>query len=292
MNLFKKKPKSVEQESKIALKKEEKLQNQIENSKTNKTNFTQDFIKASKEFETTRIDEILSREKTWQKVALGSMLAAVIMAIAIMFLTPLKEVEPYLVRVDNNTGQTDIVTVLANAESDYGEEVAKFFASNYVRLVEGYDNYTIQASFSKALLFSNKDEQNRLNTKFSKPDAPHKIYGVNKRVEIQIDNVSFVAENLLQVRFTKNVVNTDGGVYSPQEGAVTPKIITSQGIATIGYDYVNVPEVDEIRLINPLGFTVYTYRVDEVINPTTATAVTAPIPTRAPTTDTPVTGGF
>ncbi|WP_426243492.1 virB8 family protein [Psychrobacter sp. TWP2-1-2] len=247
---------------------------------------SQAFIDASLAFENTRIDEILKREKTWQKITGASMITSVVMAIAIMFLTPLKEVEPYLVRVDNNTGQTDIVTVLANSKSDYGEEVSKFFASNYVRLVEGYDWYTIQSSFNKALLFSSEEEQNRLNNRFASSNAPHKVYQKRNRVEIQIDNVSFIDENLLQVRFTKTIVNADGGSYNPQNGGVTPAPIVSQGIATLGYDYINVPQLDEVRLINPLGFTVYTYRVDEVMN-------AAPAPIAAPVAEAaPVTGGF
>ena len=131
-------------------------------------------------------------------------------------------------------------------------------------------------------MFSSEEEQNRLNNRFASSNAPHKVYQKRNRVEIQIDNVSFIDENLLQVRFTKTIVNADGGSYNPQNGGVTPAPIVSQGIATLGYDYINVPQLDEVRLINPLGFTVYTYRVDEVMN-----AAPAPVAEAAP-----VTGGF
>ena len=261
MSIFKKKRKNPTRNTDLEKAAVTKKQNKV-----TKSSFTNDFIKASKEFENTRIDDILKREKNWQKVAAGSLLATIFMAIAIVFLTPLKEVQPYLVRVDNNTGQTDIVTVLANAESDYGEEVAKYFSANYVRLVEGYDWYTVQSTFNKALLFSDTDVQNRLNNKFASTQAPHKIYKEKQRVEIEIDNVTFIDENLMQVRFTKRIVPVNGGVYNAQENTLQPAAIQSQAIATIGFDYINVPNVDEVRLINPLGFTVKSYRVDEVIN--------------------------
>lgn len=249
--------------------------------KETKSSFTKGYIAASTEFENTRIDEIeKSRTIAW-RVAGASLLTTIFISIAMVFLMPLKEVEPYLVRVDNNTGQTDIVTVLANAESDYGEEVAKFFAANYVRLVEGYDWYTVQATFNKALLFSDTDVQNRLNNKFASAQAPHKIHQEKERVEIDIDNVTFIGENLIQVRFTKRVVPTNGGVYNAQENRLQPAPIESQAIATIGFDYINVPNVDEVRLINPLGFAVKSYRVDGVINQREQDSVT-PVATSMP----------
>lgn len=249
--------------------------------KETKSSFTRGYIAASTEFENTRIDEIeKSRTIAW-RVAGASLLTTIFISIAMVFLMPLKEVEPYLVRVDNNTGQTDIVTVLANAESDYGEEVAKFFAANYVRLVEGYDWYTVQATFNKALLFSDTDVQNRLNNKFASAQAPHKIHQEKERVEIDIDNVTFIGENLIQVRFTKRVVPTNGGVYNAQENRLQPAPIESQAIATIGFDYINVPNVDEVRLINPLGFAVKSYRVDGVINQREQDSVT-PVATSMP----------
>ena len=277
-SVFRKKP--VEK-AKIDLDKKPKAP-----KKYSKSALTDDYIKASTEFENTRIDEIeKSRTIAW-RVAGAALLTTIFVSIAIVFLMPLKEVEPYLVRVDNNTGQTDIVTVLANAESDYGEEVAKFFAANYVRLVEGYDWYTVQATFNKALLFSDPDIQNRLNNKFASSQAPHKLYQDKQRVEIEIDNVTFIGENLIQVRFTKRVVPTNGGVYNAQEDRLQPAPIQSQAIATIGFDYINVPNVDEVRLINPLGFAVKSYRVDGVINQreqdSVAPAVAVPASTEQP----------
>lgn len=279
MSMFKKKPKNpveVTNLDKSALNKQQKSPNK--EKKLTKSAFTRDFIEASKSFENTRIDEIeKSRTIAW-RVAAASLLTTIFMSIAMVFLTPLKEVEPYLVRVDNNTGQTDIVTVLANAQSDYGEEVAKFFSANYVRLVEGYDWYTVQSSFNKALLFSDSDVQNRLNNKFASTQAPHKVYKDKQRVEIEIDNVTFIDENLMQVRFTKKVVPVNGGVYNAQEDTLQPLPIESQAIATIGFDYINVPNVDEVRLVNPLGFVVKSYRVDEVINQRERDIVAAPAP--------------
>ncbi len=224
-----------------------------------------DFVKASKEFEKSRIADIeRSRGVAW-KVAIGACIVACFCAVAVMMLTPLKEVRPYVIRVDNNTGETDIVTMLENGRSNYQEEMAKYFSALYVRLMEGYDWYTIQSQIDKAMMFSSSDIQNRINIKYQKPNAPHKIYQENQRVEIKITNTSIIDENgLIQVRFTKKIVPTNGGGYNPQTNEMSPEPIVSQHLATIGYEYVNIPTLDDVRRVNPLGFTVISYRVDDV----------------------------
>ena len=223
-----------------------------------------DFIKASKAFEQSRIGDIEKSKKIAWRVAIGACCVAVVNAIAIVGLTPLKEVSLYVIRVDNNTGATDIVTVLDSTVSDKNLEISKYFASLYVQLMESYDWYTLQTQVNHLMMFSDKNMQNRINTKFARPDAPHKLYENTKRVEVAINNVSVLDEQgLLQVRFTKTLVPVDGGVWNEQEQRMTPEPEVKKYIATIGYDYVNVPTVDDVRLVNPLGFTVVSYRVDE-----------------------------
>lgn len=229
-----------------------------------------DFINASRAFEQSRISDIEKSKVLAWKIAFGACAIAVINAIAIIGLTPLKTVQPYVIRYDNNTGGTDIVTMFNGIQNESQAELsAKYFAAMYVNLLESYDWYTLQAQVDKLMLFSNKDMQQRINTKYSMPDAPHKIYENSKRIEVKINNVSVVnldkdgTSGLMQVRFTKAVVPTNGGSWNAQDQVLTPAPEVKKYIATIGFEYINVPAVDDIRLINPFGFTVVSYRVDE-----------------------------
>lgn len=226
---------------------------------------TFDFIKASKEFEISRIDDIeKSRVVAW-RVAIGACALAICCVIALVFLMPLKEVKPYVIRVDNNTGTTDIVTMLDGTKnSNYGEQVAKYFASLYVTNMEGYDWYTIQKQVDTLMLFSDSAMQQRVSNKFNLPDAPHKVYKDKNRIEVKINNTSIIDDKgLMQVRFTTKIVPMNGGVYNAQSDSYSAPIEEKNYIATIGFEYVNVPTLDAIRLVNPLGFTVKSYRVDQ-----------------------------
>lgn len=226
---------------------------------------TYDFINASRAFEKSRISEIeKSRVLAW-KIAVGACAIAVVNAIAIIGLTPLKTVQPYVIRYDNNTGSTDIVTMFNGIEDESQAEIsAKYFSAMYVNLLESYDWYTLQSQVNKVMMFSNKDMQQRIDNKFSMPDAPHKVYENSKRIEIKVNNVSIIDKNgLVQVRFTKTIVPTNGGNWNEQEQELSPAPEIKKYIATIGYEYVKTPAVDDVRLVNPFGFTVISYRVDE-----------------------------
>lgn len=224
-----------------------------------------DFINASREFEKSRLGEVeKSRLLAW-KIAFGACAIALINGIAIVGLTPLKTVQPYVIRYDNNTGSTDIVTMFNGIENENQAEIsAKYFSAMYVNLLESYDWYTLQYQVDKVMMFSNKDMQQRISNKYAMPDAPHKVYENSKRIEIKVNNVSIIDKNgLVQVRFTKTITPTDGGTYNEQEQELSPTPETKKYIATIGYEYVKTPAVDDVRLVNPFGFTVISYRVDE-----------------------------
>lgn len=224
-----------------------------------------DFINASRAFEQSRIGDVEKSKVLAWKVAFGACAVAVMNAIAIIGLTPLKTVQPYVIRYDNNTGGTDIVTMFDGIKDENQAQIsAKYFSAMYVNLLESYDWYTLQNQVNKLMMFSNKDMQQRIDTKFSMPDAPHKIYENSKRIEIKINNVSIIDEKgLVQVRFTKSIVPVGGGVWNEQEQVLSPAPQDKKYIATIGYEYVKTPAVDDVRLVNPFGFTVVSYRVDE-----------------------------
>lgn len=225
---------------------------------------TLDFINASKEFEKARIGDIESSEKKAWRVAIGACVLAICAVVSIVFLMPLKEIQPYVIRVDNNTGATDIVTVMDTKNATYNEQVAKYFSSLYVSQLESYDWYTLQNQVDTVLMFSDVNMQNRIKNRFSMPNAPHKIYKDQQRVEVKINNVSIIDDKgLIQVRFTSKVVPVNGGYFNAQTQSISPEPEEKKYIATLGYEYVNVPTLDSVRLTNPLGFTVKSYRVDE-----------------------------
>lgn len=212
----------------------------------------QRMTEAAKEFETSRIELIKRNNKLAWKITGVSVVAALAAIGSVAVLTPLKTVEPYVVRVDNNTGQTDIVYALKDEKLTHNEALDRFWLQNYVTFRESYDWYTVQSNYDTTMMFSDQAEQTQLASFFASAAAPYKMFKNNYRVEIRIISISYVGE-LAQVRFERRLRDLN----DPRKQPVTKNLI-----ATIAYEYRNENVSAEERLANPLGFKVTSYKTD------------------------------
>lgn len=253
---------NVDQDLILDEKKQKKIQREAERLRNDPEYAAKQFANSAKEFEKSRYDDNEKSKVVAWRVAGVSCGITVLALFAIAGLTPLKTVEPLVFRVDNSTGKVDVVSTMIDAKSNYGEEVNKYFLSQYVKCREGYDWYTVQQSFNCAMLMSGEDEQNRLNTKMARADAPYKVLKDKARIDIKVNNVSFISESQAQVRYERIEEPANGGQFVAATGMTDPAPKVERYIATITFDYRNAPKKEEERYINPLGFTAISYRND------------------------------
>ncbi len=210
-------------------------------------------LKMGEAFEKTIVDTALQSAKNWKRFGSGSLLVAALSAGAVMGLTPLKEAVPYVARVNQTTGQTDIITTIKDKQMHYDEVINKYWLAEYVRYRESYDWNTIQATFDATNLLSAPDVQTAFKAFYNSPNAPHKVLKQHSKVVVKITNISFVGD-IAQVRFTKQIMPTSGAT----EQTPPPQKL----IATVAFEFKSTPMEESDRLINPLGFQVISYRVD------------------------------
>lgn len=211
------------------------------------------FIQAAKNFEKSEIESIRKQSKIAWRIALVSVIVAAASVVAVAGLTPLKSVQPFVIRVDNNTGLTDTVSVLKTKQNTYDEVIDKYWLGQYIQYRESYDWNTIQATYDTTNLLSAPTVQNEFNQIYSAPTAPHKALKDNFKIIAKVRAISFVG-NMAQVRFTKQTI--------PLTGDKSRNIPEQKLIATIAYEYISTSQSEQDRLINPLGFQVTSYRVD------------------------------
>jgi type IV secretion system protein VirB8 len=211
-----------------------------------------------------------SRRTAWT-VAWAAVAVAVMEAMALIVLMPLKTVEPYTLLVDRNTGFVQALTPLDPQRISPDTALTQSFLVQYVIARESFDIDTIQASYRKVALWS--AEQARTDylagTQASNPQSPLALYPRTTVIETRVKSVSPMGPNTAMVRFETQRRDAGGQAQPPRAY-----------VAIIRYRYSGEPMSVEDRFVNPLGFQVLRYRRDaEALPPEPAApppAVTGP----------------
>jgi type IV secretion system protein VirB8 len=192
-----------------------------------------------------------SKRLAWTVAALAGALALAAVG-AVAALTPLKTVEPFVVRVDQATGAVDVMTGLKGEDHlTYEEAVSKYFLSLYVRCREGWLPQAAEQNFRQVSILSTPEEQQRWGDEFrpSNAQSPQVLWGQNAVSLIEVRAISFVSPKVANVRFHRIVRQSQ-------------QTTESDWIATVAFTYTKAPMAEADRLRNPLGFQVISYRSD------------------------------
>ncbi len=192
-----------------------------------------------------------SKRLAWSVAAFAGVLALAAVG-AVAALTPLKTVEPFVVRVDRSTGAVDVMTGLKGADHlTYDEAVSKYFLGLYVRAREGWLPQAAEQNFRQVAIMSAAAEQERWADAFrpANPESPQVVWGDNAVSLIDVRAISFVSPKVANVRFHRTLRQAQ-------------QTTESDWIATVAFTYTKAPMAEADRLRNPLGFQVVTYRSD------------------------------
>jgi len=203
-------------------------------------------------WETDKVQSLMKSEKRAWWIAGTSGVIALSAVLAVSMLTPLKTVEPYVIRVDNSTGIVDIVQSLKDGETNYDEAINKYFTQWYVRYREGFSKGLAEEYYYNTGIMSVGAEQRKYYDFFNpkNPMSPLNVYGEYAKVKIRIKSTSFINPTTALVRYYKEI----------ERGSDKPQI--SHWAATIAFKYSGAPMNEKDRGVNPLGYQVTEYRND------------------------------
>jgi type IV secretion system protein VirB8 len=172
----------------------------------------------------------------------------------IVALTPLKSVQPFLVEVSNTTGETRILKQFDSASFGPSEAVTKAFLARYVIARETYDPQDLKESYRTVRLMSDPAEGLRLDGQLSptNPASPLNRYQTHTVRTVRVRSVSLLNARTAQVRFASTEV-----MRTAKSEATW--------VAIVSFRFVNLPESEEERFLNPLGFQVTAYRIDQEV---------------------------
>jgi type IV secretion system protein VirB8 len=194
---------------------------------------------------------------------------------AVASLTPLKSVEPYLIRVDNTTGVVDVVPAYAGG-APVSEAVTRYLLTHYVMTCERFAMAVAESDYAECGAF-HTPQRNQVwaaHWAAGNPDSPLNRYKDGTTVHVDVQSLSFFARatgatDLAQLRFTRETHPGGGGAGQ-----------TTHWIATVQYAYGKPATDPRTRRWNPLGFRILDYQLEpEVTTPAPpATAVVQTMP--------------
>lgn len=198
------------------------------------------------------VDLERSQSRAW-RVALSACAMAVLAFAGLILILPLKESVPYVVRVDNTSGQVELLTKFNSKDVSFDEVMDKYWLASYVRARESYDWYSIQAEYNTVTLLSNDDVARAYGAQFEGANAVHTRRANRVRIQVEIISIVPLENRTATVRYLTKELRPDG--------SGTP--VVSSYVATIAYDYrVESRFSTADRLVNPFGFVVNSYRSD------------------------------
>lgn len=197
------------------------------------------------------VSAVASRNR-WMLAAIIAGGLSVLSVVALIGLTPLKTVEPYIVKEESSSGLITVLRPMRQEGVTADEALRKYFLAQYIRAREIFDPQDIQHAYKTVMLLSDiavgREYDRWINS--DNASSPVARYGSKKTKRlITIRSITFLVPDTAQVRFT---------ALEKLDTSERP----SHWIATLQFRFVQQAADEEERLINPVGFKVTHYRTD------------------------------
>lgn len=216
-------------------------------------------------FELTLSEQLRRSERRAWRVAWCAVAMAVLLAGGYLLLLPLKERVPYLVMADPYTGTANVARLSGNfndRDVTMEEAINKSNVAQFVLARESYDSGLIgQRNWRTTLSMAGPavaPAYIALHAEHN-PERPFRLYGSGRSVRARVLSIVLIGggegrrPSGATVRFQRSLYDKSSGRIEPLDAR----------IATLEFTYnADLRLSDEDRLLNPLGFRVTNYRVD------------------------------
>ena len=211
------------------------------------------------------------------RITVGACALAAMTILALLFLMPLKRVEPFVIRVDNATGIVDVVPAFAG-RAEMPEVITRYLLAHYVTVCERFTFATAESDYEECAAFHAAARNQAWIALWDRanPASPLNTYKDGSAVRAQVSAVSFFerangVEDLAQIRYTKT-----------RRSSASANDQVTHWISTVQYVYGEPSKDPGVRRWNPLGFKIVEFRSEpETLPPETPSRASAQ-PTVAP----------
>jgi len=213
------------------------------------------------------IQERRGRKAAWV-IACLLIFVCCVQAAAIAVMLPLKEVVPYTVLVDKQTGYVETArgVQLGNLAEDHA--IVESMLAQYVLARETFDPADFAERYERVALWSLGPAREQYVGQYQSGSADSILGDLRPgtTVKVTVKNIELLTDGTARVRF------------EAQRRDINAQPVSTDWQTIVSFRFTGQPMKNEDRLLNPLGFQVTGYRRDSEM---TAAPVIAPPPTPA-----------
>ena len=216
----------------------------------------------------TERDEYYAAAKSWSdgqasssaretrvawRVAAGASVIALLLALALAFLVPLKTVQPYVLTVDRQTGAVESATTVQSGRLSQNEAVIQAQLASYVIARETFDATDLGDKYRRVQIMSARPVAAAFVAQMAvtNPESPLRTLNRGDTVSVKIRSISLINETAALVRYTATRSALGGGAGP-----------STNFVSAISFGFNGGPLRQSDRYDNPLGFQVTRYRRD------------------------------
>ncbi|APR97951.1 VirB8 family type IV secretion system protein [Wolbachia endosymbiont of Folsomia candida] len=183
------------------------------------------------------------------------LLAAISISILAIFkISTNSTIEPFVIEIEKKSGIVQLVDPVTVKQYSANEVLNNYFITEYIKAREVFDPYHYNYNYyTKVRLFSSSGVYNEFRNyiRSQNLDDLFNLYSDFVKNEFKVRSIQKLGNDALQVRFTIEFTRKDGSSTRKNK------------IVIMSYRYASLEMDDQQRYINPLGFQVISYRVDD-----------------------------
>ncbi len=231
-----------------------KLQQLLSNSSAGET--------AKKNWYSDRHQSVLVQRNVLSVLSLAAIVFSTIAIFLVYRNIPIVTVEPFVIQVEPRSGVTQVVQAATATELSASEAINNFFIVRYIKAREGFDA-SIYQKFQIVRLSSDPDAVFRDYAWAVQPNNPDSFAARSNNAgkrDVQIKSMSRLDKNPNCAEFTCQI-QVRVRITEDIRGAKTQ----FDRIILMEYTFTTLNLNDEERYLNPIGFRVLSYQVDNEV---------------------------
>jgi type IV secretion system protein VirB8 len=214
---------------------------------------TEDSIELKKNWYADRYQAVIVQRNFLALLTLVSLTVIIFSVLSVVQITNDKTIEPFVVEIEEKTGITNVIRPLAQEKYAYDEVLRRYFIYKYVMKRESYEPLTFESDYFTIVRLLSEGTVYKAFVRdvgANNPNSPVRLGQTSRLIKIK------------SITFPKTIAGQTGflaQVHFKSED----KNGSKNRVSTINFIFADLVLTQEERAVNPLGFQVIGYRVDD-----------------------------